>query len=115
MLGLQVLQEELSENAELESGVFLKNFKDQERRKNVLLSNLIEGRLQLIFRVWLISEVGEGPDPEVTISTLIVWLHDELFALAHFKHLLVVLLRDVEIEELLLQIITLTAVLDALL
>jgi len=53
-------------------------------------------------------------DPEVAVNGLIL-LENERISFANLQYLLVVFLLDVEVQELLLQVVALAAVLDALL
>ena len=88
------------------------DLKDKKRRKDVLLSDGLQGSHQLVITSLLVSEVSKGLDPKVAIHLII--LRSKCMTLAYLQYFLTILLLDVEVEEFLFEVVDLTACLDAI-
>ena len=85
-LTLEVLYEELLEYFILEPVLVFQDLKYEQRRQDVLLSDRPKRCHQLIITPLLVSEVGQGLDPQIAIDLII--LGSKCMTLAYLEHLL---------------------------
>mmetsp|Transcript_14536 Transcript_14536/g.14146 ORF Transcript_14536/g.14146 Transcript_14536/m.14146 type:complete len:314 (+) Transcript_14536:376-1317(+) len=113
VLILQPFHEVLLEHLELDGRLLTYDLQDEQGTQDVVLLDLVQGPLQVLLALipLQIPEVSEGLDPQVPCHLRVCFVP---ILLTDLKHLFLVLLLDVVVEELLLQLEPFTAALDSI-